>query len=93
MKKHKLLFVDDEVNILKSYKRLFIDEEHEIYTAANGFDALKLMDKHEFSLILSDYRMPELNGVEFLKLAKEKSPETMRMILTGFADVNYYFCY
>jgi len=88
MKKHKLLFVDDEVNILRSLKRLFIDEEHEIYTAANGLDALKLMDKHEFSLILSDYRMPELNGVEFLKLAKEKSPETIRIILTGFADVD-----
>ena len=88
MKKHKLLFVDDEENVLKSLKRLFIDAEYEVHTAANGFDALKLMDKHEFSLILSDYRMPELNGVEFLKLAKEKSPETMRMILTGFADVN-----
>jgi len=69
------------------YKRQFIDEEYDVYTVTNGFDAVKLLDKHEFSLILSDYRMPILNGVEFLKLAKEKSPETIRMILTGFADI------
>ena len=87
MEKHKLLFVDDEDNVLKSLRRLFQDEEYEIHTATNGFDAIKLMDKHEFSLILSDYRMPELNGVEFLRLAKEKFPDTIRMILTGFADV------
>lgn len=88
MKKHKILFVDDEENILNSLKRLFLDEECEVYTANNGFDAIKLLDEHEFALILSDYRMPGLNGVEFLKLAKEKSPDTIRIILTGFSDVN-----
>ena len=88
MKKHKILFVDDEHNILKSLKRLFFDEDYDIYTANNGRKALALMDKHTFPLIVSDYRMPELNGVEFLKLAKKKAPETLRVILTGFADVN-----
>ena len=88
MKKHKLLFVDDEVNILRSLKRLFVDEEYEIYTAASGFEALKLMDKHEFSLILSDYRMPELNGVEFLKEVQRFSPDTIRIMLTGYADAD-----
>jgi len=88
MKKHKLLFVDDEENILNSLKRLFQDDGYEIYTVTNGFDGIKLLNEHEFSLILSDYRMPELNGVEFLKLAREKSPETVRIILTGFADMD-----
>jgi len=88
MGKYKLLFVDDEVNILKSLKRQFMDEDYEIYTAENGYKALDLMDENEFSLILSDYRMPELDGVEFLKLAKKKSPDTIRMVLTGYADVD-----
>lgn len=88
MNKHKILFVDDEENILRSLKRLFSDENYEVYIAGNGNEGLKLLDDHKFALILSDYRMPELNGVDFLKLAKEKSPDTIRMILTGFADVS-----
>ena len=88
MKHHKLLFVDDEENILKSLLRLFHDEKYKIFTASRGADALKSLDKNKFSLILSDYRMPEMDGVEFLKLAKEKSPNSVRLILTGFADVN-----
>ena len=88
MIKHKFIFVDDEENVLKSLERLFQNEGYEIYTASSGQEALKLLDEHEFSLILSDYRMPELNGIDFLKLAKEKSPNTIRMILTGFADVD-----
>ncbi len=87
MEKHKLLLVDDEENILKSLNRLFRSEGYEIHTVNNGSEGLKLLEKYDFSLILSDYRMPELTGVEFLKLAKEKSPDTIRMILTGFADI------
>jgi len=87
MKIHKLLFLDDEENVLKSLKRLFQDKEYEIYTANNGLEGSKLLEELEFSLILSDYRMPELNGMEFLKFVKEKSPNTIRMILTGFPDV------
>ena len=88
MKIHKLLFLDDEENVLKSLKRLFQDKEYEIYTANNGLEGIKLLEELEFSLILSDYRMPELNGIEFLKFVKEKSPNTIRMILTGFTDVD-----
>ena len=88
MNKHKILFVDDEENILRSLKRLFLDENYEVFTATNGNEGLKLLEEHKFSLILSDYRMPEMNGVDFLKLAKEKSPDTIRIILTGFADVS-----
>ncbi|MFC1563169.1 response regulator [candidate division KSB1 bacterium] len=88
MKRHKLLFVDDEENVLKSLKRLFHEEKYEIYTANNGLEGIKLLERLEFSLILSDYRMPELNGVDFLRLVKEKSPYCIRMILTGIPDVS-----
>jgi len=87
MKKHKILLVDDEENISNSLKRLLVNEEWELYTANNGFNAIKLFDEHEFSLVVSDYRMPGLNGVELLKLIKEESPDTIRIILTGFTDV------
>jgi len=88
MKKHKLLFLDDEENVLKSLKRLFLNSEYEILTASSAKDAVELLKNHDFSLILSDYRMPDMDGVEFLKIAKEKDPDTIRMILTGFADVS-----
>ncbi len=88
MSRHKILFVDDEQNILRTLKRLFIDSDYEIFTASSGIEAIGLLDKENFSLILSDYRMPEMNGVEFLMIAKEKTPDTIRMILTGFADVS-----
>ena len=88
MKKHKILIVDDEENVLISLKRVFRKENYEIYTAHNGFQGIELLEKQNFSLILSDYKMPELNGIEFLKLASEKSPDTIRMILTGYADVD-----
>jgi len=87
MKRHKLLFVDDEENILKSLTRLFRGEDYEIFSVDSGYEGINLLKQHDISLILSDYRMPELNGVEFLKKAKEESPDTVRMILTGFADV------
>jgi len=89
MQKHKLLLLDDEENILRTLKRLFEEDEvYEVHTATNSEEGIKLLEKHDFSLIISDYRMPNINGVEFLKISKEKSPDTIRIILTGFADVN-----
>ncbi len=88
MAMHRILFVDDEQNILNVLRRLFQSGEYEIHTANSGREALKIMQEHVFSLIVSDYRMPEMNGIEFLKLAKEKSPNTIRIVLTGYADVD-----
>ena len=88
MNRHKILIVDDEENVLISLKRIFRKENYEIYTANSGFQGIELLEKHDFSLILSDFKMPELNGIEFLKLASEKSPDTIRIILTGYADVD-----
>ena len=88
MNRHKILIVDDEENVLVSLKRIFRKENYEIYTANSGFQGIELLEKHDFSLILSDFKMPELNGIEFLKLASEKSPDTIRIILTGYADVD-----
>lgn len=85
----KVLFVDDEENILKSLRRLLMDEEYEILTADSGAAGLELLqqDKGEnVGLIVSDQRMPGMSGVEFLQLARQINPDALRIILTGFAD-------
>ncbi|SYZ71908.1 hypothetical protein TRIP_C20023 [Candidatus Zixiibacteriota bacterium] len=86
MKKHTVLLVDDEPNVLKSLKRLMIDTDYQILTAESGEEGLKILDRENIHLVISDYRMPGMNGVEFLKKVKDRFPETMRLILSGFAD-------
>ncbi|EKD27027.1 MAG: sigma 54 response regulatory protein [uncultured bacterium] len=88
MKKHTILIVDDEPNILKSLQRLFEDSDYEILSSENGFEGLTLLQKNNVSLIISDYRMPEMDGIALLKKASEISPSTVRIMLTGFADIN-----
>ena len=82
-----VLLVDDEENILKaltrSLKRLPVD----IVTAASGVEALQLMDNTGVDLIISDMRMPEMDGAEFLSQVTERAPQTIRFLLTGHSDV------
>ncbi|BDV41131.1 two-component system response regulator [Geotalea uraniireducens] len=85
----QVLFVDDEENILKSLRRLLQDEEFEVLTAGSGGAALQLLQEAEHvGLIVSDQRMPGLSGVEFLEQAKSVAPQALRIMLTGYADIN-----
>jgi CheY-like chemotaxis protein len=84
----KILFVDDEPDILSSFKRQF-RKKADISTASSGQEALDLMDSEgEFAVIISDMRMPSMDGAEFLEKAKKKSPNTIRILLTGQTDQN-----
>lgn len=83
----KVLFVDDEENVLRALKRLFLDEPYELFTALSGREALEQMQVYDFAVIVSDQRMPEMSGAEFLGQAKEIQPEALRIVLTGYADV------
>lgn len=82
----KILCVDDEQNVLNALKRLFLDEEYTILTAASGKDGLKILKREGVQIIISDYRMPGMNGVDFLKEARKKWPDTVRIVLSGYAD-------
>ncbi len=83
-----LLCVDDEVDILKSLTRLFRKESFKVLTASSGQDALNILGSTKnIGLILSDQRMPEMNGADFLAAAKEVAPDAIRMILTGYSDI------
>ncbi len=83
-----ILFVDDEKNILSSLTRLFRKDGYNILTAESGGDGLMLAAKNELSLIVSDHRMPEMEGVEFLSKVKALAPDAPRFMLTGYADIN-----
>lgn len=84
-----ILFVDDETHILSSLRRLVIDEDLEVYTASSGKDGLEILkEQPHIGLIVSDQRMPEMNGAQFLEKARDLAPEALRIILTGYADIN-----
>ena len=87
MPEHTLLFVDDEENIQRSLQRVFHREGYNILTASSGKEGLEKIAQNKVDLILSDHKMPQMTGVEFLKEAKKVSPDTVRIILTGYADV------
>jgi len=87
----KILIVDDEVQILKAMSRLFMEKDYEIYTAENGMSALTLLANTEIDLIISDMRMPLMNGNELLSTVKEKYPKIIRIILSGYADEKSMF--
>lgn len=82
-----LLFVDDDTNVLKALRRLFHSENYEIYLASSGSEGLGILSQHAVDLIISDMRMPEMNGAEFLAHVVEQWPETIRILLTGYADL------
>lgn len=85
---YRLLFVDDEPNVLRALQRIFRKENYEIRTAATGEEALRHFDGERCpQLVVSDHRMPGMTGAELLKRIKEQHPETIRIMLTGHADV------
>jgi response regulator RpfG family c-di-GMP phosphodiesterase len=82
-----LLFVDDEVNVLSSLKRLFRPFGYRIFTAEGGAQGLEIMQREVVDLVVSDMRMPEMNGAQFLEKVNEKWPDTIRILLTGYAEI------
>ncbi len=87
----KVLCVDDEVSILSALKRLLRKEDYHLLTASSGEEGLALLETHKVQLVISDQRMPKMTGVEFLQKVKESYPDTVRVILSGYANVNVLF--
>ena len=81
-----ILFVDDESENLFAFKAAF-RREYDVYTANKGVDALNMLKDLNVQLIISDQRMPEMTGVEFLEKVRKEFPDPIRIILTGFSDV------
>ena len=83
-----VLFVDDEANVLSSLKRLLRREPYHVLTAEGGAAGLALLAQETVHLVVSDQRMPDMEGTAFLSKVKEGWPHTVRIILSGYADVS-----
>jgi len=82
----KILFVDDEANVLAAFQRQ-LRREFRINTALGGEQALRVMEQHgPFAVVVSDMRMPEMDGVQLLAEVQRRAPDTIRVMLTGNAD-------
>ncbi len=88
MEKRTVLFVDDEEKILKSLKRSFMDEPYETIFANSGKEAIEVLKQKETHVLVTDMRMPEMSGLELLKIVREKHPHIIRMVLSGYADTD-----
>ena len=87
MTQTRILCVDDERNVLRALERIFLDEDYEILTASSGEEGLEMLSgAGEVQVVVSDFRMPGMNGVEFLKEVFKSHPETIRIVLSGYAD-------
>ena len=86
--KYYILFVDDEVNVLKSMLRIFRQENYELLTADSGEKALSILSENPVHVVISDHRMPGMNGTDLLQEVKKRHPATIRIMLTGYADVD-----
>ncbi len=86
-KKARILCVDDEPSILSSLRRLFRSQGYHIHIAESGAAGLQLLETEPIDLIISDMRMPEMDGAQFLEKVRSRWPETIRMLLTGYSDI------
>ena len=84
--KRSILYVDDEVDNLYSFQSLF-RRDYKIFIAESGAEALQLLEENKVELIISDQRMPEMTGVEFFEAIKDKYPDVIRMVMTGYSDM------
>jgi len=84
-----ILFVDDEKSVLQSLKRLCMNDDYSVILANSGGEALEILKNNSnIGLIVSDQKMPGMAGSEFLEKAKDMLPDTVRILLTGYADIN-----
>ena len=82
----RLLIVDDEENVLTTLKRVFRGKSFEVSTAPGGEQGLAILIEREIDVIISDMRMPEMDGAEFLARSRTIQPNCRRILLTGYSD-------
>jgi HD-like signal output (HDOD) protein len=87
----RILFVDDESQILRAITRLFMDTAYDVITAEGGEEALIILENEKIDLIISDMKMPKMTGYELLSQVKKRFPDVVRIILSGFSDERIVF--
>lgn len=82
----KIQLLDDEPQILKALQRTLRPHGWEVHAFSDVQQALSALTEHEYAVIVSDFKMPQLDGVTFLQFAKQRQPHAMRLLLTGHGD-------
>lgn len=85
--RNSILIVDDEAHVLTALRRMLHGQPFRVVTAGSAAEGLELLESAEFAVLISDYRMPDMDGIAFLQQAKRRQPDSVRMILTGYADI------
>ncbi len=85
--RYKILLVDDELNFLKSLKDIFELEGYKIFTVANGFEALQLLEKQTVDVVITDIRMPKMTGMALLEQIVQRWPHILVFMLTGYGSI------
>lgn len=88
MAKPTLLLVDDEPSVLNALRRLFRGPGYQVLQATGGAEGLELLRSHAVDLVISDMRMPEMNGAQFLAAVRQHDPSVVRMLLTGYSELS-----
>ncbi len=86
VEKKTVLFVDDEEAILRSLERGLLDEPYNTLFANSCKEALEIMQREEVHVIVTDMRMPEMSGLEFIKIIKKEYPHIINMVLSGYGE-------
>lgn len=87
MENNNVLFVDDEINILAAIRRGLIDEQYTCFYANSGEEAVKIMEQKEIHVIVTDMKMPKMDGLELLKYVKQNHPDIVKIVLSGYAQL------
>ena len=87
MEEPNILFVDDDLDILDMVEKYLKRHEYRIHTCDNGLNALKMLQEKDFAVVFTDYKMPELNGLELLAAIKKYRPATEVVIITGYGSM------
>jgi DNA-binding NtrC family response regulator len=88
MSKGKILVIDDESIVRTSCSRTLTPEGYEVKLSQNGADAMKMLEGESFELVLTDLKMPDIDGIEVLKMIKQRWPETEVIVVTGYQTVD-----
>jgi DNA-binding NtrC family response regulator len=83
-----VLLVDDDTSMLTFHQKLLVSEGYHILTATSARDGFDVLARHHVDVVVADYEMPEMNGIEFLKRVKQLYPSIVRIMLSGASDMH-----
>lgn len=92
MSKKKIIFIDDEANVLQGLKRSLrpMINEWDMTFLQSGKEALELLAKNEYNIVVTDYKMPDMDGIELFKIIKEKHPKIKLIMLSGQSETEIF---